>query len=89
VSFSVGTNKTITLEIFGTTTLSTVVFEGSYISGTFSSIMEVRLYDLSTATQTTTKDEIWQFDVTGLNFFKARISSISCRNLIIKRKAIN
>jgi hypothetical protein len=86
--FEVGSFKTITIEISGTSTSRTVIFEGSSVSGTYYAIQGVRLSDLTTANQTTGTGELWQFDVTALSNFRARISSITGGNVTIKGKAV-
>lgn len=86
--FSVGSFHTITLEIFGTSTSRTIVFEGCGSSGTFYPIQGVKLNDLSTGSQTTGTGEIWQFDITGLEVFRARVSAVSGGNVTVKGKAV-
>lgn len=85
--FTVGNHTTLTIEISGTATSSTVIFEGSGASNNFIPIQGVNLSDLSMDSQTTGKNEIWSFDLTGLNSFRARISSISGGGLSIAGKA--
>jgi hypothetical protein len=86
--FTVGGYKTITIEITATSTSQTVVFEGSSISGTYYAISGTRLSDLTTGSQTITTGEVWQFDVTGLVNFRARISAISGGSLSVKGRAV-
>lgn len=86
--FEVGSFKTITIEISGTSTSRTVIFEGSSVSGTYYAIQGVRLSDLSTASQTTGTGELWQFDVTGLVNFRARLSSVTGGVVDVKGKAV-
>lgn len=87
--FSVAAYKTLTIEITGTSTGRTIVFEGSSTSGTFYSIQGVKLSDYSMATQTTGTSEVWSFDITGLTLFQARISAISAvGNVSVKGKAV-
>jgi hypothetical protein len=44
--------------------------------------------DLAMGTQTTTSGEVWQFEVTGLVTFRARISSISGGTISVKGRAV-
>ena len=62
---SVGNYKTLTLEIYGTSTSRTLTFYAKGASGTVRAMSGVRLSDYSVASSTTTSGEIWQFDVTG------------------------
>ena len=62
---SVGNYKTLTLEIYGTSTSRTLTFYAKGGSGVVRAMSGVRLSDYSVASSTTTTDEIWQFDVTG------------------------
>lgn len=80
--------KTITLEITGTSTSRTVVFEGSSVSGAWYPIQGVKLSDLSMGTQTTGKDEVWQFEVTGLAAFRTRVSAVAGGNVTVKGKVV-
>jgi len=87
--FVVGAYKTLTLEITGTATSNTVIFEGSSSSGAWYPIQGVKLQDLSLASQTSGKGEVWQFDVTGLVAFRARISAVVGGNLSVKGRAVS
>lgn len=87
-ALTVGGTKTLTVEVSGTSTSQTIVFEGASVGGTYYAIQGVKLQDLSTATQTTGKGEIWQFDVTGLVNFRARISAIAGGTITVKGKAV-
>jgi hypothetical protein len=86
--FTVGSNKTLTIEINGTSTSNTIVFEGSSISGTYYAIQGVKLLDYTMASQTTGINELWTFDLTGLSSFRARISNVSGGSVSVKGKAV-
>lgn len=85
---TVGGIKTVTVEIYGTCTSDTVVFEGASTSGTFYSVSGTRLSDLTVASQTTGLNEVWQFDVTGLVSFRARISAVAGGNISVIGKGV-
>lgn len=87
--FPVRAYKTITLEVSGTSTSRTILFEGASSTGDYYPVMGVKMSDLSMATQTTGNAEVWQFDITGLEFFRARISSIGGGNCTIRGKAVS
>lgn len=87
--FTVGGFKVLTVEITGTSTSRTIVFEGSSTSGAYYLISGTKLTDLATANQTTGTGEVWQFDVTGLVNFRARISVAPVGgNVSVKGKAV-
>jgi hypothetical protein len=86
--FTVGSTKTLTIEIYGTSTSNTMVFEGSSVSGTYYAIQGVKLLDYTMASQTTGINEVWMFDVTGLASFRARISNVSGGSVSVKGKAV-
>lgn len=87
-TFTVGAYKTLTLEIAGTSTDRTIIFEGASVSGVYYPIMGVKLADLSMATQTTGSGEVWTFEITGLVSFRARLASIAGGNVTVKGKAV-
>lgn len=76
-------------EISGTAATRTIIFEVSNKeNGTYSLIQGVRLSDTTLNTQSTTNNEIWQFDgVAGL-WFRARISEVSGGNVTVKGKKV-
>lgn len=80
----VGSAKTLTLEITGSSSARKVTFSGSSIAGTFMSVQGVRLNDFKVASETTTHYEVWQFDITGLKQFRARIAEVSGGNCSVK-----
>lgn len=87
-ALAVGGVKTLTLEISGTSASRTIIFEGASVSGTYYPVMGTKLSDLTTATQTTGTGEVWQFDVTGLVNFRARISAVAGGNVSVRGKAV-
>jgi hypothetical protein len=88
VTSSTKSYKTITLEITGTSTSRTVVFEGSSASGAWYPIQGVKLSNLAMGTQTTGNNEVWQFEVTGLASFRTRVSAVAGGNVTVKGKAV-
>lgn len=86
--FTVGAYKTLTIEITGTSTSQNINFEASSISGTYYPIQGVRLSDYSMATSTTGINEVWTFDITGLQNFRANLTSVSGGNVTIQGKAV-
>lgn len=80
--------KTLTVEVSGTSTSRTVIFEGASVSGTYYPITGVKLSDYTSATQTTGTGEVWQFDITGLVNVRARVSAVAGGNVSVKGKAV-
>ncbi|PKM50878.1 MAG: hypothetical protein CVV02_09165 [Firmicutes bacterium HGW-Firmicutes-7] len=72
----------INVEIIGTATSSTIVFEGS-VNNSWIAIMAQNLTTLAYASQTTGKNEIWQVNLTGLSGFRCRIARIGGGNLSV------
>ena len=85
--FTVGAYKTLTVEIYGTSTSRTVTFYGKSKSGTLRAISGVRLSDFTVATSTTGTGEIWQFDVTGLESVTIGLTAVSGGNVTISGNA--
>lgn len=86
---TVNKNDVITLEILGTATSGTVVFEGLMQSGAYYSIRGIRLSDYKIDNQSTTLNELWQLDTLGLLAVRARISAIDGGYITINAKVVN
>jgi hypothetical protein len=87
--YSIGYGEdTLNVEINGTATSSTVVFEGKGLSGNWYLIQGVNLSTLDMATQTIGKGQMWQFDLTGLVGIRMRISAINSGNLSVVGRAV-
>jgi len=86
--FTIDGHKTLTVEIYGTSTSRTIEFKGRCVSGIDRPIMGVRLSDLSTTISTTGTGEIWQFDITGLTSVLMDMSAIAGGNVTVKGKAV-
>ncbi|MFK7678825.1 hypothetical protein ACI3ER_12345 [Bacillus sp. Wb] len=87
--FDVESYKTLTLEVSGTATSHTLVFEGASASGTWYPVQGVRLSDFAMGTQTTTKGEVWTFEVPGLVKFRTRLSAVAGGNVSVKGNAVS
>ncbi|MFA1510084.1 hypothetical protein ACDN41_12710 [Priestia aryabhattai] len=88
-AFDVESYKTLTLEISGTATSHTLVFEGASASGTWYPVQGVRLSDYDMKSQITTKGEVWTFEVPGLVKFRARLSAVAGGNISVKGNAVS
>lgn len=78
----------ITFEVTGTSTTSTIVFEGKGSSGAYYPIACINLSTLDSDTQTTGINEIWQSSLTGLIGFRTRITSISDGYISIQGRVV-
>lgn len=87
-AFTVGGYRTLTLEVSGTSSSRTVVFQGIGPSGTAIAIMGTKLTDGTTGSQTTGTGELWRFDVTGLTSFQANLTAVSGGNVTISGVAV-
>lgn len=85
----VNKNDVVTLEIYGTATSSEVAFEGLMPSGAYYSIRGIRLSDYTMANQSTSLDELWQIDSTGLVAIRARVGSVSGGYVTVNSKVVN
>ena len=86
--FTVGTYKTLTVEIYGTSTSRTVTFYGKSKSGTLRAIQGVRLSDFTLAASTTGTAEMWQFDITGLDTVTMDLTAVAGGNVSIAGNAV-
>lgn len=89
--FTVGGYKTLTVELYGTSTSKTVAFMGVGPSGVAHAIMGVKLLDLSTAVSSVgslATSEFWQFDITGLTSVIMDLTVIANGNVTVKGRAV-
>lgn len=86
--FNVGTFKTLTLSITGTSTSRTIVFEVADTDGNYTPIQGVKLNDFAMGTQTTGTGEKWTFEVTGVTTFRARVTAVAGGNVTVKGTAV-
>lgn len=87
--FLVGAYKTLTIEIYGTSTTRNIKFYGKSKSGTFRPIQGIRLSDFTLAVTTTTTAEIWQFDITGLDSVTMDLTAVTGGNVSIKGRVVS
>ncbi|KMY52254.1 hypothetical protein AC625_06690 [Peribacillus loiseleuriae] len=86
--FEVLAFKDITIDIYGTSTNRTILFEAAGPSGVFKPIQGVKNDDFAMGTQTSGSNESWSFSITGQKKFRVRISAISGGNVTIKGTAV-
>ena len=85
---TIGQNKTLTVEIYGTSTSRTIAFIGRGASGADRALSGVNLNGLSVATGTTGTGELWQFDITGLTSVFIDLQAVAGGNVTVKGKAV-
>lgn len=88
-ALNVGAEKSLTLEIYGTSTARTLIFEAAGASGVFRPISGIKLSDLTTRSQTTNTDELWQFDITGVHQFRVNLTTVTGGNVSVKGKVVS
>lgn len=85
----VNKNDVVTVEIYGTATSGTVVFEGLMPSGAYYSIRGIRLSDYTIANQSTALSELWQIDTLGLVAIRMRITAVDGGYITVNSKVVN
>jgi len=86
----VGAYKTLTIEIFGTSTGRTVSFYSKGPSGALVPLLGTRISaaPVLMAVSTTGTGETWQFDITGLENVIMDLTAITDNNVSIKGRAV-
>jgi len=69
--------ETITLEIVGTSTSRTILFQGKTENGIWYDVYGVCRNKNITDKQTTGKDEVWVLPLLGFTYFRCNITAIS------------
>ncbi len=90
-AFTVLGYKTLTVYISGTSTSRTIEFKAlppGAAAGDYRSLMGVRLSDFATSTSTTSSNEVWQFDITGLTEVLMDCSAVAGGNVTVKGRAV-
>lgn len=87
-AFTVGPFKTLTIEIYGTSTSRTVNFFGKGPAGVRRALQGVKLSDYSIAISTTGTAEFWQFDITGLSSVEIELAAVAGGNVSVKGTAV-
>jgi hypothetical protein len=81
--YSIGLIDDLTIEITGTSTSRTIIFEGKGSSGAWYPISCVKLNGYEIATQTTGNNELWSVELEGIVGFRARVANISGGNVSV------
>ncbi len=88
VALNVGGFKTLTIEIYGSSTSRTIEFKATSVTGNKHALSGVNLSDWTMESSTTGTNEIWQFDVTGLEQVTIEVTAISGGDVTVKGKAV-
>lgn len=89
--YLVGKSDIATLEIYGTATSSTVVFEGVSNNGNIYPINGINIsgVNMDLANYTESLDELWQVDLSGVYAFRARISVVEGGYVVVNGRMVN
>lgn len=85
---TVADHKTLTVEIYGTSTSRKIEFMGAGFSDTYRPITGVKLADLVTGSSTTGTGELWQFDITGLKSVAMNLTAVAGGNVTVVGMAV-
>ena len=88
-ALTVGNKKTLTIEIYGTSSTRLIKFYSKAASGDLRPLMGINISTYEMATQTTGTGEVWQFDITGLDSVIMGITEITGGNVTIKGRAVS
>lgn len=86
-SFTVGTYKMLTVNIYGTSATRTVNFKCTSFSGLPIDIQGVKVGTSTTAITTEATSEVWQFGIEGLHTIFFGLSAVAGGNVTIKGRA--
>lgn len=75
--YLIGLIDDLTIEVTGTSTSRTIIFEGKGSSGAWYPVNCVNLNGYEMATQTTGNNELWSVELEGIVSFRARIAAIA------------
>jgi hypothetical protein len=79
----------VTLEIYGTATSGTVIFEGLMPSGVYYPVRGLRLSDYTIATQSVALGELWEIDASNFVAIRARISAVGGGYITVNSRVVN
>jgi hypothetical protein len=79
----------IIVDVGGTSTSRTLIFEAQGLNGNWIAIIGTNLNDNSTATQTTGTKELWKFNITGLSKIRMRLFAVAGGNVTVKGQIVD
>ena len=87
--FTVGSFKTLTQRISGTSTSRTILYEFTMDGENWEPLQGVRVKDYNMSNEVTTTNETWKFEIEGLYQIRANVTAISGGNISSKGKAVS
>jgi hypothetical protein len=67
----------LTLYITGTSATRTITFQAALVDGRFVNIQGANLTTMDMAATTTGTEQLWQFDVNGVRYFRAKLDAVT------------
>ncbi|MFC9657043.1 phage portal protein [Bacillus subtilis] len=87
--FTVGSFKTLLIEVYGTAETSELIFWGKSLSGTKRALRGQKVDDGTFATSTKGKSEAWSFDITGFKEIVMELKSLTNGNFSVRGTAVS
>ncbi|MGO0711565.1 phage-like element PBSX protein XepA [Bacillus subtilis] len=87
--FTVGSFKTLLIEVYGTAETSELIFWGKSLSGTKRALRGQKVDDGTFATSTKGKSEAWSFDITGFKEIVIELKSLTNGNFSVRGTAVS
>jgi len=88
VELIVGDKKTLTIEIYGSSTSRKINFYAKGDSDTLRPLIGINLSTFELGTSTTGNGELWQFDITGLKSVIMQLESVTAGDVTVKGKVV-
>ncbi|MBT2169708.1 MULTISPECIES: phage-like element PBSX protein XepA [Bacillus] len=87
--FTVGSFKTLLIEVYGTAETSELIFWGKSLSGTKRALRGQKVDDGTFATSTKGKSEAWSFNITGFKEIVMELKSLTNGNFSVRGTAVS
>ncbi|MED1174328.1 phage portal protein [Bacillus inaquosorum] len=87
--FTVGSFKTLLIEVYGTAETSELIFWGKSLSGTKRALRGQKVDDGTFANSTKGKSEAWSFDITGFKEIVMELKSLTNGNFSVRGTAVS
>lgn len=87
--FTVGSFKTLLIEVYGTAETSELKFWGKSLSGTKRALRGQKVDDGTFATSTKGKSEAWSFNITGFKEIVMELTALTNGNFSVRGTAVS
>ncbi len=87
--FTVGSFKTLLIEVYGTAETSELKFWGKSLSGTKRALRGQKVDDGTYATSTKGRSEAWSFDITGFKEIMMELTALTNGNFSVRGTAVS